>query len=120
MQTKNVETRVVATLDELLYGTIPSTELYSDPQEFEEAQAIFEDAAIGKEFSGMVHYKWLKRHLEENYRMALNSEQSYMGPVPSAKLTELSHKRILAKHALDVVKGLVEDAQSSARPVFQE
>ena len=120
MPNKPVETRVVSTLDEVLYGNVPNTAIYSDPQEFEEAEQIFKNAEIGKEFSGMVHWQeWLKPLLEDFYNMARQSETDYLG-LDAAKSAKLRNERVKAKFMLDYIKGLVEDAQTLPRPVFQK
>lgn len=109
----------MGTIDEILLGAVPSAALYSDPQEFKEANKIFEDEQIGKEFSGTVYYQeWMLPKFIAAYQMALNSEQSYLGSDDKKKL-DLAFKRQLAKYALDFLKGLVEDAQTFPRPTFK-
>jgi hypothetical protein len=117
---KPVETRVPGTLEEVLYGEIPNTALYSDKSEFAEAKLQFEHAGIGKEFSGTVYWQqFILPEAEDNARRANDSFHSYRG-ANAEKIAELRQEVLCADAVLRFLKGLVEDAKSFPRPVLQK
>lgn len=114
---KSIERKTVATLDELLYGEIPNTALYSDKQEFDEASKIFEHEQMGKDFGGTAWYReWLLPKFVDSCEMAANDLKNYLGSDDKTKL-KLVHEYQLRKHALDFLRGIVEDAQTFPRPI---
>lgn len=117
MPSKPVEVRVLGTLDEILFGEIPHTALYSDEQEFEEAKLIFQKAEIGKEFAGTVYWQeWMLPQAEEAVKQANDAFHAYRGANPE-RIATLRQDVLNADFLLNFLKGIVEDAKSFPRPI---
>lgn len=114
---KLVDTRVVATLDEILFGEIPETAIYSDEQEFEEAKVIFQKAEIGKEFAGTVYYQeWLLPQALEEQKQANDAFHSYHGANPE-RIAVLRQRLLNADFLVNWLRGITEDAKNFPRPL---
>jgi hypothetical protein len=114
-----VEQKIVGTIEEVLYGMEPNTALFSDIQEYEEARQTFERASLLREFSGTPYHYELLRCYEESATLAAKEESSYSGD-DDKKAARLRQARINAFFARDFYKGLVDDAVSTLRPIFQK
>ena len=100
MAQKPIEQKI-ATMEELLYGEIPNTAIYSDPDEFEEAKETFKVAQIGKEFSGTFYWKeWMKPQVEAQAKQAAREERSYNG-FDKERQEKLRQNRICADFVLN-------------------
>ena len=117
---KPIEEKVVATLDEILFGEVPNTAFYSNEDEYKEAQSIFDFSQKGKEFGNSFDWnEWLLPQLQINADDTARKERDYSG-TDDEKSKKLRLERICADYALKFVKGLVEDAASFPRPIFKK
>jgi hypothetical protein len=114
-----VEQKIVGTIEEVLYGMEPNTAIFSDIQEYAEAKDIFERASVLREFSGTPYHFELLRCYEENATQTAKEESSYSGD-DDKKAARLRQARINAFFARDFYKGLIDDAVSTPRPIFQK
>lgn len=117
MSSKFIDVKIVRDLEDILYGEVPKTALYSDDDEFEEAKLIFQKAEIGREFAGTVHYQeWLLPQALEEQKQANDAFHSYQG-ANTERIAVLRQRLLNADFLVNWLKGLVEDAKTFPRPI---